>query len=46
VEQIAAVMKRYPFQRLYGAFNGLNVLDEPDAIERSARRYAEHVRGV
>ena len=44
VEHIAAVMQRYPFQRLYGAFDGLNVLDEPDAVERSAQRYAAHVR--
>ncbi len=44
VEQIAATMRRYPFRRLYGAFNGLNVLDEPDAVERSARRYVQHLR--
>ncbi len=45
VEQIAATMRQYPFRRLYGAFGGLNVLDEPDSVERSAHRYAEFVRG-
>lgn len=44
VEQIAATMRRYPFERLYGAFGGLNVLHGSDSVERSARRYVDHLR--
>lgn len=44
VEEMAARMRRYPFERLYGAFGGLNVLRGADSVERSARRYVDHLR--
>jgi hypothetical protein len=44
VQGIAATMRGYPFTRLYGAFGGLNVLEEPDAVERSAQRYVQFVK--
>lgn len=45
VRRIAAILVRYRFERIYGAFSGLAVLqDGPQAIERSAARYVKHLQ--
>jgi hypothetical protein len=42
VQAIAARLQPWPFERLYGAFVGKDVLaDAKDVVARSARRYAE-----
>jgi glyoxylase-like metal-dependent hydrolase (beta-lactamase superfamily II) len=45
VERIAATMRRYRYERIYGAFNGRTVrVDGAQAVERSAERYLRHLR--
>ena len=47
VERIAALVRRYRFERVYGAFEGRQILaDGSGAVERSARRYLRHLRGA
>lgn len=43
VEDIATMVRPFPIARIYGAFGGRNVLDGAGAVERSARRYVEHL---
>ncbi len=45
VEGIAARMRGYRFERLYGAFGGRNVLEGRDSVEKSARRYLRRMQG-
>jgi glyoxylase-like metal-dependent hydrolase (beta-lactamase superfamily II) len=46
IEEIVARMRRYRFERLYGAWNGRVVqADGLAAIERSAARYIARIRG-
>jgi hypothetical protein len=46
VERIAATVDPYPFEQIYGAFWGRNILSgAKDAVRYSARRYIEAVRG-
>lgn len=45
VERIAAKIRRYRYQRVYGAFNGRTIrLDGAHAVERSAERYLRALR--
>jgi hypothetical protein len=45
VEGIAAKIRRYRYQRVYGAFNGRTIrLDGAEAVERSAERYLRALR--
>jgi glyoxylase-like metal-dependent hydrolase (beta-lactamase superfamily II) len=45
VERIAAKIRPYRYERVYGAFNGRTVrLDGAQAVERSAERYVRHLR--
>ena len=45
VERIAAKIRRYRYQRVYGAFNGRTIrLDGAQAVERSAERYLRALR--
>jgi glyoxylase-like metal-dependent hydrolase (beta-lactamase superfamily II) len=45
VERIAATMRRYRYERIYGAFNGRTVrVEGAQAVERSAERYLRHLR--
>jgi glyoxylase-like metal-dependent hydrolase (beta-lactamase superfamily II) len=45
VEGIAATMRRYRYERIYGAFNGRTVrVEGAQAVERSAERYLRHLR--
>jgi glyoxylase-like metal-dependent hydrolase (beta-lactamase superfamily II) len=45
VEGIAAKIRPYRYERVYGAFNGRTVrLDGAQAVERSAERYVHHLR--
>jgi hypothetical protein len=45
VEHIVEVMRRYRFERLYGAWAGrVVVADGRAAVERSARRYLDRIR--
>ncbi len=45
VEGIAARMRDYRFERIYGAFGGRNVLNGTDSVEKSARRYLRRMQG-
>jgi glyoxylase-like metal-dependent hydrolase (beta-lactamase superfamily II) len=46
VERMAAKIRRYRYERVYGAFNGRTVrVDGAGAVERSAERYIRHLRG-
>lgn len=46
VERIAAAVRRYRFDRIYGAFDGRQIpTGAGEAVERSARRYVHHLRG-
>ena len=46
IERIVARMRGYPFERLYGAWNGrVVVADGFAAVERSAQRYIRRIRG-
>jgi hypothetical protein len=46
VARIAAAVRRYRFDRIYGAFDGRQIPTEAaDAVERSARRYIERLAG-
>jgi hypothetical protein len=45
VERIAAKIRSYRYQRVYGAFNGRTIrLDGAQAVERSAERYLRALR--
>ncbi len=45
VERMAATMRRYRYERVYGAFNGRVVrVEGAQAVERSAERYIRHLR--
>jgi glyoxylase-like metal-dependent hydrolase (beta-lactamase superfamily II) len=45
VERIAAKMRQYRYERVYGAFNGRTVrVDGAQAVERSAERYIRRLR--
>ncbi|MGH7320444.1 MAG: MBL fold metallo-hydrolase [Candidatus Rokuibacteriota bacterium] len=45
VERIAATMRRYRYERIYGAFNGRIVrVEGAQAVERSAERYIGRLR--
>jgi glyoxylase-like metal-dependent hydrolase (beta-lactamase superfamily II) len=45
VERIAAKMRQYRYERVYGAFNGRTVrVDGTQAVERSAERYIRCLR--
>jgi glyoxylase-like metal-dependent hydrolase (beta-lactamase superfamily II) len=45
VERIAGKMRRYRYERVYGAFNGRTVrVDGAQAVERSAERYIRRAR--
>jgi glyoxylase-like metal-dependent hydrolase (beta-lactamase superfamily II) len=45
VERIAAKIRPYRYQRVYGAFNGRTIrLDGAQAVERSAERYVRSLR--
>ena len=47
VEEIAARMRHYRYDRLYGAFEGREILSEADeAVQRSARRYVQHLQAT
>jgi hypothetical protein len=47
IERIVERMRGYPFERLYGAWNGrVVVADGFAAVERSARRYIRRIQGV
>lgn len=47
VERIAAVIRRYRFDRIYGAFDRRQIVtDAGEAIQRSARRYIQHLAGA
>jgi hypothetical protein len=40
VQRIAAKIRPYRYERIYGAFNGRTIrLDGAEAVERSAERY-------
>ncbi len=44
VERIAAAIRRYRFDRIYGAFDRRQIVaDAGEAVQRSARRYVEHL---
>jgi hypothetical protein len=46
IERIVEGVRGYPFERLYGAWNGrVVVADGFAAVERSARRYIRRIRG-
>jgi glyoxylase-like metal-dependent hydrolase (beta-lactamase superfamily II) len=45
VERIAAKIRPYRYERVYGAFNGRTIrLDGAEAVERSAERYVRSLR--
>jgi hypothetical protein len=45
VEEMAAIMRRYRYEHLYGAFEGREILSEADvSVQRSAKRYVEHLQ--
>ncbi len=47
VERIAATVRRYRFDRAYGAFDRREILTgASDAVQRSARRYTLHLQGT
>jgi glyoxylase-like metal-dependent hydrolase (beta-lactamase superfamily II) len=47
VEAIAAKMRRYRYERIYGAFNGRTArVEGAEAVERSAERYVRHLRAA
>ena len=47
VEAMAAIMRCYRYDRLYGAFEGREILSEADeAVQRSARRYVQHLQAA
>jgi glyoxylase-like metal-dependent hydrolase (beta-lactamase superfamily II) len=47
VTRIAATVRRYRFDRAYGAFDRREILaGASDAVQRSARRYIEHLQGA
>ena len=45
VEAMAAKLRRYRYERVYGAFNGRTIrVEGAQAVERSAERYLRHLR--
>jgi len=47
VERIAAAILRYRFERIYGAFDRRQIVaGAGEAIQRSAKRYIQHLAGV
>jgi hypothetical protein len=45
IQRILETLRPYPFERVYGAWNGRVVAVEgSDAIERSAERYLRHIK--
>jgi glyoxylase-like metal-dependent hydrolase (beta-lactamase superfamily II) len=47
VERIASAIRRYRFDRIYGAFDRRQIVaGAGDAVQRSARRYIHHLAGV
>lgn len=47
VERIAAAIRRYRFDRIYGAFDRRQIVAEAgEAVQRSARRYIQHLAGA
>ena len=47
IEAMAGIMRRYRYNRLYGAFEGREILSEADeAVQRSARRYVQHLQAA
>jgi len=47
VEDMAGRMRRYGYDRLYGAFEGREILSQADeAVQRSARRYVQHLQAT
>ncbi|TVY06939.1 MBL fold metallo-hydrolase [Paenibacillus cremeus] len=45
VEEIASNVKRLPFDRLYNAFHKIVLEDANEAVQRSAKRYVEALKG-
>ena len=44
VEAMAAKLRRYRYERVYGAFNGRTIrVEGAQAVERSAERYIRHL---